>query len=160
MTSILDNELVKKYFGCCPEFTCAVNHYRKDKPETWIDYRCISERIIRAMQEPIRKGERILLTHDNGKTWEETTMAGQADEPFHPNCLRLPGKFQGPICTHDGCLSCSKCGITWTSGHEVIPRLECQHQLSCASRDRPRNDFCRACGTFPCTITELARQYP
>lgn len=78
MNNILDNKLVRKYFypSDCSTFQAAYN-------------------VLIALQQPIRKGERYLTTHDNGGTWKEQTITGApADEPFHPYLLRLPDAFQ------------------------------------------------------------------
>jgi len=73
MTFILDNELIKKYFVGHPT----------DK---------IGERILIAMEAPIKKGEQCLSYHMQGywiKSILNQPMAG-----FHPYCLRLPDAFQ------------------------------------------------------------------
>lgn len=116
MKSILDNPLVLRYFGCD-----GLEHTPSNKAYThWCQTHgsgCepfISERILQAMQEPIRKGEKYL---DLSNSWyREKNHLGQlpvmiADcdlEPLeepHFSFLRLPDRFQ----RQEIDLLCQKC---------------------------------------------------
>lgn len=91
MTDLLDNELVRKYFGCGPLTACCGNL------DGGMPVEHMSYRILRAMQQPIKKGERYLVgTHQDTdmwgvveKTWEGTDIRG-----WHTAYLRLPDRFQ------------------------------------------------------------------
>lgn len=93
--SLLDHELVRKYFGDDSD------NYRSLGP---VEDR-ISARILTAMQEPIRKGERYLKNISHPTDWyvydnQSTDIFG-----FHPYALRLPDRFQkrGEESHCDGC---------------------------------------------------------
>lgn len=120
--SILDNELVRKYFG--ENRPGAVIHC--DDAKTF-DYECwLAKRVLDAMQQPIEKGKRYLewiygppdstITEDH---FEEricrgisgTAPLGQIEEffdRFHPRELCLPDAFQKQKCfqTSIMCPSC------------------------------------------------------
>lgn len=111
--SILDNELVKKYFGCkawggCPD----------DEDEH------IALRVILAMQEPIKKGDKYLDIQPRGVIeqgvfseliWKDM----DCKNAWHPHKLRLPSWFK--TCDHDGYLKCVNCGKSFTTGHHIQP---------------------------------------
>lgn len=84
MQNILDNELVCKYFG---EIT---------DPGIW-KYE-IAYNILQAMQEPIRRIDKYLCIHRNEKTGEISFCEARGnislENHWHPECLRLPDKFQ------------------------------------------------------------------
>lgn len=89
--SLLNNELVRKYFVSKPleTYACCMEYAEHNKP-------CVAVTIIQAMQTPIRKGERYLVTHDD-RNWEESTRTTEwlpSDRPWHPLELRLPDSFQ------------------------------------------------------------------
>lgn len=89
--TILDNELVRKYFGC--RAVCTEAHFINvgyDEHE-----RCMSFRILAAMQQPIRKGERYLWWFSD-KVEEKISDVDSlgCDETAHPHCLRLPDAHQ------------------------------------------------------------------
>ena len=95
MRDLWDNELVKKYFT--GEY--GVKAYMADT-------------ILRAMQEPIREGERYIYVDNLGHMHEEVCeLEAENSYPWHPNVLRLPNRFQvekkecveelhGPNCWH------------------------------------------------------------
>ena len=86
--NILENALIKKYFGKLSH--CTKNHNfdcdcRKD----------MSFRILQAMSDPINKEERYLKVNPSGAIYETaTTDLSDGIEGFHPDCLRLPQQFQ------------------------------------------------------------------
>ena len=84
IVTLLDNELILKYFG--------ENDSRsQDRRTNW----AMSARILRAMQEPIKKGERCLIIYIDS-TIGEYVNDGMADgeKNIHPQYLRLPDRFQ------------------------------------------------------------------
>jgi len=105
--SLLDNELVKRYFGC-------PWHNHKD------DKACGSQestalRILKAMEEPIRSGDRLLVYSEEGQEWiEDFAFKNAAYYPVHLMILRLPDQFQ--------------------------PKKECQCNMNCAECHMQRPD--------------------
>lgn len=87
MTDILDNELARKYFGC--RAVCTQEHFIN------VGYsehgRCMSARILDAMQQPILKGERYLKITILGDILENIA---EYDLSPYANYLRLPDAFQ------------------------------------------------------------------
>lgn len=102
--NILDNKLVKTYFWCkqpCPDGNLALH------PGTCMAV--MSERVLKAMQEPIKKGELYLEININDdldmelylEINDDLDMVEDLSENqwvvgWHPDCLRLPDKFQKP----------------------------------------------------------------
>lgn len=84
--SLLDNELIHKYFGC-NEVSCPSGH-----PLGWQE--CVALRILTAMQEPIKKGDLVLCFPDIGSETKEPTAWHCDYEKFHPHLMRLPSRFQ------------------------------------------------------------------
>lgn len=86
MSDILENELVKKYFGC-----------KQPCPDGYHPGTCLSiesERVLRAMQEEIKLGERYIYSDDGGKRWQEViSQHVQFVSEFHPFILLLPSRF-------------------------------------------------------------------
>lgn len=83
---LLDNELVRKYFGKCEVVgTCL------DAPGC-----SIASRVLKAMQEPIRREDLYLcITEHNGEiSYEEAKGNISLFNRWHPTCLRLPSQFQ------------------------------------------------------------------
>lgn len=101
--NLLENPLILKYFGCPPEH----NHYHQETVQ-----RCkesLAFKILTAMQEPVKKGDRYIVTHDDGNTWSEDKRANEFlptdyDGYWHPNVLRLPDSFQRKDCEDCGTL--------------------------------------------------------
>lgn len=84
--NILENELVRKYFG--------ENDSRsQDRRTNW----AMSHRILRAMQEPIKKGEGILQIMSDDRVIEKTEAYGDHFN-LHLDLLRLPDRFQKQEC--------------------------------------------------------------
>ncbi len=77
--SILNNELVKKYFG-------------DDANGEWK----MAYNVLRAMEQPIKKGEKILVIQkDGGRIWEYEYPTDVS--VVHPQWLRLPDRFQEKV---------------------------------------------------------------
>lgn len=89
MTSILDDELIKKYFGQGP---CL------GEPKIYLGdckhSNCMALRVLNAQHEPIRKGEHVLQVA--GDNVYDTSAQFDMDNSFHSrrNFLRIPSKFQ------------------------------------------------------------------
>jgi len=89
--SILDNELVRKYFGCEPG-----TDYSTPKHEHGTFIPCIDwmgRKVLAAMQEPIRKGESY-LNFANMQDWIKIVDSPKDVEGYHPWGLRLSDKYQ------------------------------------------------------------------
>jgi hypothetical protein len=92
--NILENELVRKYFGSgrcesCFGQSCVVTGV----PD---HHACMSFRVLSAMQEPIREGERYLNLFLPTQ-WRELILRngpGYVIDGWHSSCLRLPDRFQ------------------------------------------------------------------
>lgn len=84
---ILDNELVKKYFGC-DDKSCFCQIMPNGK-------KISLELIFKAMQQVINKGERCLMISPNG-TITETTWMSDPLMGIRSNAIRLPDQFQNP----------------------------------------------------------------
>lgn len=90
--SILENELVKKYFGC------ATAHYRDMKTFKLSPCYCLANHVLAAMETEIEKGDRLLTL---GEIWEKNIWSGNTTLGFHPYHLRLPDRFQAKECVCD-----------------------------------------------------------
>lgn len=92
MTDLLDNELVRKYFGC------PANDCREHVPCYTVEQH-MAFRVLHAMQQSIKKGERYLNWSDNDGGFYETMAQGDHDaENPHWGVLRLPDRFQKKEC--------------------------------------------------------------
>lgn len=124
MTSLLDNESVRKYFydlksGCGAS----------------------AERVLDAMQQPIRKGDRMIVISQVGDIiWEMVATGEEVMQALHPQYLRLPDEFQKQGCQlPEYGMSCPSCGKVFThpcpGSFKPIPSPECcrrqAHQGSC-----------------------------
>ena len=127
MTNILDNELVKKYFG-------NLDSRSKERRRNW----AMADAVLSAMQEPIRKGQRV-LRHDgmgDHAVWTESIVGDedkfytQATNEWHPGLLILPPAFQKKEC-RAGFLKCRDCG------EEIIhkPKPAPEHVPGCEQHD-------------------------
>lgn len=88
MNSILDDVLVRKYFGCEVEVCEKLHTVDHD----WLN--CLSRKVISAMEEPIRNGDKTLCLWSGTQIEELKTMYSDIPDRFHPRYLRLPSKFQ------------------------------------------------------------------
>lgn len=99
--SLLDNELVRKYFGCdIRGVQTLCDHFNQQNC-----HKSMSYRVLQAMQQPIRKGERYLVgTHKDSDIWRivEKTWEGTEIKGWHTAYLRLPDVFQKQECEHSG----------------------------------------------------------
>lgn len=125
--TLLDNELVLKYFGpkeggiveCCEHEINTVGQRIK---------RDMSYAILRAMQEPIKKGERYLGRGmlKSTENWLEQTNTDGLDYcelNFHPYALRLPSRFQKQEKKAEDFPECKKEEITWQgyfNGEKIV----------------------------------------
>lgn len=106
MTNILDNPLIRKYFG--NETPGGIIHC--DDPKTFQYQDWIAGNVLRSMQEPIRPGEKFLC--GTSGMWRETeNRSGFCASEFHPFSLRLPPSFQkkecGPGVVRNGIYECA-----------------------------------------------------
>lgn len=141
--NLLENELVKKYFGnrheSCPP-GCNYGHEEK-----------MAYRILAAMQEPIKKGERYLFIQNyevpgsNSSGYQEILEieSGYDYNIFHPLFLRLPSGFQTP--EKEECDHPFKNLVFQTSG---ILCCLCSKTVkpSCAEKPTPDPVYCCVCG--------------
>lgn len=95
--SILDNHLIKTFFGSGihagnPDVSCV---YLSPCSRS-----CMALRILKAMEEPIMKGDLFIWTKDFSIRIATQTYDGESAffvdnaDRLHPYCLRLPDKFQ------------------------------------------------------------------
>ncbi len=105
MTSLLENELVLKYFGCCDETPEPEKHTLPHMG--WEG--AMARRVLRAMQEPIKKGDKIIEWHQLGVI---ETIAMFDMHEYHPINLRLPQRFQ-PVEPEKECDGI----VTWKDSH-------------------------------------------
>ena len=125
MNNILDNELVLKYFG-------------DNSRDPFCNQR-MAYNILRAMEEPIKKGDKYLELMVNGivreKLAEGVSYVVYGD-PLHPYYLRLPDRFQKQECDckcHSVHAGLCKCGVEGPT-----PEPECRH-------GRPLSEHCVNC---------------
>jgi hypothetical protein len=99
--NILDNELVRKYFGC---------QHKANGRNLICD--CVAgdapQKILEAMQQPIRKGEYILQIMPSGEIHDKNAWVDY--DGLHLDLLRLPDRFQKKKCPHLWEIRCSECG--------------------------------------------------
>jgi hypothetical protein len=95
--NILDDKYVRRYFRHCDDQTHDCDGWRST----------ISEAVLKAMQEPIRKGERYLLI-DCEIICEKIAESNTLDHGKHLGSLRLPDRFQtaGKDCQHGKLCRC------------------------------------------------------
>lgn len=146
--NILENELVRKYFGChCPPEQNTLAGYH---PENCSD-KAIALRILQAMQEPIKKGESY-LNSANKNDWIRLDDCPIDIEDFHPFGLRLPDQFQSPKPSTAKCLhKTSGCYCSYSiTGHECCGYLNhhigciCHLQKPCSHQSSPAKE-CSHC---------------
>lgn len=93
--SILDNELVRKYFS--PEYKAyypVMDKTSQMDAAAW-DRAAVALSILKAMEADMEMYEKGIYTHDEGKTWKEGDITGVPfKNEFHPTWLRLPDQFQ------------------------------------------------------------------
>lgn len=91
--SILDNELVRKYFSCDPLDTTQCSRCFHGHGAECYGYDT-ARRVIAAMERPIKKGDRALFVPNCGPVVEEEYGASFAPPHRHPQWLLLPDRFQ------------------------------------------------------------------
>lgn len=87
MTSILDNELVKRYFSA-PNDTPWVSDFPYPEKEF------MALRVLKAMEEPVKEGELYLAISEYGKVKGPQAFTSSDNWKFHCQWLRLPDSFQ------------------------------------------------------------------
>lgn len=102
---IIDNALIRKYFG----------REDKESPNTPAG---IAYDVLMAMQEPIRKGERILLIDSPRLEAVSESIMNYAINGFHPWYVRLPSRFQAAVCQ----CGCHDCGLPRKKGYSCCDR--------------------------------------
>lgn len=158
MQNLLENQLVRKYFAC-ESFgghkLCTKQGYCKQY---------MAYRIIQAMQEPIKSGEKMLELYHDGRVVEEISVGNH--NQFHSWFLRLPSQFQPPKKEME-CLilghMCDNCGgEIWEHKKSPSPskaEFECKHNYGavgvgcmpwCKDRSAPQDDICmeHTCCTY------------
>lgn len=95
--NILDHELVRKYFAGCDHASDSFNSGCLCR----LNY---AAKILRAMQQPIREGDRMLRVASTGFV-DDQTAGGLIDDPLHFEYLRLPDRFQ-KVGKKEHCESC------------------------------------------------------
>lgn len=101
--TLLENELVRKYFGACEHGDSLTSP-------------CLcrfgyASRVLEAMQEPMKKGDKYLAWDIHGAWMEKVSPNGTADfVTFHPYDLPLPSRFQPPENRVHVCGQCPNCG--------------------------------------------------
>lgn len=152
---LLENPLVLKYFGCGTESGSC------NGPHVCIDMR--ARRVIEAMEQQIKKGEKFLWSFDDGKTWEEHIVTGAEDDKiFHPFNLRLPDRFQPPVEQK----TCCTYSVTNMNNVEPGSVVEiCQSCFAHITKPTEKKDCCyircgcdRACGECAANLAKQAEK--
>ncbi len=164
--NLLDNELVRKYFTC--QIRQSGSCGRLPEGESFHipgDKTCLSAAVIRAMQEPIRKGERYLYIC--GLRIEESVQEHDWDACWHPIRLRLPDLFQKTFCSTRLVIGTDKCGACGEMLERQTRHVEeppeppkCKHGVKettiypcndcIAEMDKPKDPKCPICGRDSC----------
>ena len=103
MTSLRENELVKRYFEC--PFSTQIHEHEKgcNTLET------MALRVLCAMQEKIEAGDKYLHIGADGWT-EEGISNGETYAQYHYGFLRLPSRFQSVEPGKEWC-GCTYCAL-------------------------------------------------
>lgn len=86
--SLLDNELIRKYFG--------LQNCEHAQQNNACCSGCFAKAVLAAMQQPIRKGEYILQIMPNGEIHDKNAFMDHAE--LHLDLLRLPDAHQKQKC--------------------------------------------------------------
>lgn len=127
---ILENELVKKYFGChCPPMANVYGdiHQKNCSPEA------TAMRVIQAMQEPIKKDELVLERFcSKEEEWQVMKSPKDFDADIHSAFLLLPPRFQKSEekkCEHHWLKrsgkDCYKCGTVKCQAQPLHGKMWC-----------------------------------
>lgn len=113
--SLLEHPLIQEYFSCT-----AVNCDRKEiEPHRIKAEECMAYRILKAMCEPIKKGEGYLYWSSKGIN-EDIAYTGLEDV-HHLNYLRLPDRFQPERELRKSCPHVKRCNCEWCCEHCAKP---------------------------------------
>ncbi len=148
--NLLDNDLVRRYFGCQHAEGSICDCVAGDMP-------C---KILTAMQEPIRKGERY-LKWDSEFEWVNrcNNFVEELEKPgFHPYALRLPDRFQKReekvfcstrlVVGHDKCGACGEEIERQTRHIQLEPKPQAE-ECSCFNRwDQMMGEHRPSCPEF------------
>src|SRR6185503_5823847 len=122
MNSILENELVKKYFGC--------EHF--DKLHSLM--MCRAYNVIQAMHEKVEKSDICITSLFDG---ECRVDSGYENSYFHPWLLKVPTRFQTAPerCEHrhelGGCHKILGCPPNAWDGDKQPPPAEAKAECDC-----------------------------
>jgi hypothetical protein len=110
--NVVDNELVRKYFGAGMGLSITKEFKLPD----------VAYNVLMAMQQPIAKGERYLLI-DSEVISEKVADSNSLDHTKHLGALRLPDRFQTKDCP------CLLCGYHHPvlGGYPAPERGKCDH---------------------------------
>lgn len=123
MNPLLDNELVKKYFGgndhnpSCGCFADSGKIVPHPECKSKLPKEMLALRILEAICQPIKKGELAIWHRQVDNDWISGEWDGTELVPFHPYAMRLPDAYQKKECNH--CMSierpCVSCGemLVW-----------------------------------------------
>ena len=152
--SILDNELVKKFFGDCEHG----ERSERGSASAWHVRVCMADKVLRAQQEPIREGEFYLWIDGPVDISYVKCSDPTSEDMYHPNMLRLPDKFQKKEigCSHGSILRnpqsgnwyCESCRITLLP--QEVQKRECECGLH--DKNQPYVENRREC-TCVCRFT-------
>lgn len=82
--SFLDHPLMRKYFGCAhvqPYYNSCGGDCNAE----------MADRILQAMQEPIKEGDRVIYVSSTGHVSEDIAKTDGSGESFHPYALCVKG---------------------------------------------------------------------
>lgn len=136
--NLLEHELVVKYFGA-------------DLPAGHYIVEAISHRIIKAMCEPLKKGERFLSINERWdplKIIEQICVFDTPPDNFHPYSLRLPDKFQCYCSSQD--VDCSVHPGKSVDESKIGDKNHCEHPFAFIERDSLKGN-----GVFHCSYCDM-----
>lgn len=146
--NILENELVKKYFGI---YHCEHLARLMREPGTLCEF-CMSRNILQAMQEPINEGDLLLELGSRVEGYKNKTITA-TDSGYgvmHPYFLRLPDRFQAEKkeCSHENMPPCGFCGAIPIYKHPSAD--PCTNHCWDTFFSHKDDEHCCWCGTTAC----------
>lgn len=148
---LLENPLVVKYFSSERKAYYPCNDpVSKMDAAAW-DKCAMAYRILQAMSEPIKKGEKF-LENDNNGGWDErvTALSEFAERGFHPFFLRLPDQFQRR-CGHNTYPN-NYCSCPENQPDQ--PKRECGYDYQCQHENHRFKLPCPDCHKKPDPVEE------